>query len=244
MIYLVIGRRERGKTTLAYHMASKVPARLIFDPRRMIMRPSPRARNVPTSTTLTHAVDDVLDGSLDEMVYGPTEDRIENAFARFARECKRWVLEAPDSPVAIVIDEASFADLTLPTWHWVMRCSRREHTHIFLTAHRPVEPEIPVSVRSIADHWLLFACRQEHDLKVIEKRCSPAVAQTVQTLQSREFVHWDDERAIAKTQKQSGAWYVALRPAPTREIVAAPTYDGDAVEERPSWQMSRLFPDQ
>ena len=34
MIFLSIGRREQGKTTLAYYFASRRPTRVIFDPRK------------------------------------------------------------------------------------------------------------------------------------------------------------------------------------------------------------------
>ncbi len=47
MIFLSIGRREQGKTTLAYYFAKKRPTRIIFDPRKAFAGNSQPDATVP-----------------------------------------------------------------------------------------------------------------------------------------------------------------------------------------------------
>jgi len=207
VIYLVLGRREQGKTTLAYSMARKFPLRLVFDPRGMIAQPD--ALQVRERGDLQPAVDELFFRQIDEVIFSPVEDDLSAAFADFAGEVKRWVIDRPSGDrLAVIVDEASFVDLNQPSWQWVLRCSPREQIHIFITAHRPAD--IPVIVRAIADHWLIFPMRQEHDLRVIAERCSPKTAETVAALGDREFAHWDDTTAKLRVMRRPDRWFVPL----------------------------------
>src|SRR5688572_9700551 len=107
MIYLSIGRREMGKTTLATWMALRAPQQLIFDPRGLI-RP-PGATVVTTGRDLETAVDDLLDNHTNCVVYTPT-GKIQTAFDLFAREVKQWVTTNPHRPLAVVVDELGFVN--------------------------------------------------------------------------------------------------------------------------------------
>lgn len=210
MIYLVIGRREQGKTTLARKMTLAAPSRLTFDPRRMIRAAG--AMHIQRAAELPDAVDALLDAESQsgEIIYAPLEDDVQFAFSKFSAEVKRWMIEAPTRHVAILIDEVSFVDLKDPAFQWVLRCSLRDNTHIVMTSHRPVD--IPPKVRAIADHWLLFACREPRDLDAVEDRCTMRVREVVQTLPPRHFIHWNDAKGTYATNNDPKSWYVALAP--------------------------------
>ncbi|MGH9373373.1 MAG: hypothetical protein ACRD15_17775 [Vicinamibacterales bacterium] len=206
MIDLVIGRREQGKTTLAVYMASKVPARMIFDPRGMIRRPG--AVIVHTAEDLRSAMDALAEGEIAEVVYAPHEDDLEEAFRAFSEELRLWIIERPRQKLAALVDEISFVSLDVPAFEWACKCSLRDRIHIIMTCHRPAD--VPVPVRTIADTWMLFPCRQEHDLDTIKRRCSPAVADKVAKLHDRQFVVWDDTNASSRVYDDPSGWFLRL----------------------------------
>lgn len=228
MIYLVVGRREQGKTTLAYHMASRLPERVIFDPRgnirhglrvdtaseylSAIKRMRLRVRDeLPPSNPLVMDAEIRYAPPVTEVVYTPRGDS-QAGFEVFACGVQEWVREDFDRPLAVLIDEIAFADLSCEPFKWVARCCARERVQIILTCHRP--SDIDTSTRAISDHWLLFPCRQEHDLEVIRRRCSERVATEVQQLERRQFVHWDDTAGHYKVVRNAASWHVELSPHP------------------------------
>jgi hypothetical protein len=215
MIYLIIGRREQGKTTLALHMARKMPSRVIFDPRNTIRH----GVKVRSSDEYKAGIEALKSGEISELVYTPRGNS-QAGFEVFATGITGWVEEYYERPLAVLVDEIAFADLDSESFQWIARCCSREHLHILLTCHRP--NDVDTSVRAISDHWLLFPCRQEHDLEVIRKRCNMDVAEEVQRLEPRQFVHWDDTKGEYQIVRRAAAWHVPLRdaeqpgqPAPT-----------------------------
>jgi len=204
MVYLIIGRREQGKTTLAYRMASKLPRRLIFDPRGMI-----GGKRVMTGSDLQAACDRLADGEIQEVIHTPFGDA-QAGFVQFASEAQRWVLEYPDQPLAILVDELAFVDTKVVAFQWAMRCCKRDTIHILMTAHRPAD--VQTYIRALVDHWCLFAMRQEHDLDVIKERCSVDVYTAVQALEPRCFVQWDDAHSTSKLYTDPASWYIELQP--------------------------------
>lgn len=208
MIYLVIGRRERGKTSLAVWMARRKARRAILDPRGMIHSPS--ADRIHFGSQAPDAIAGMLetvDAFPDEVIYSPAEDDLDYAFASFSGACKNAALEFPTHEWAIVVDEASFFDLNTPSFQWLAKCTKRDNVHIFITAHRP--QDIPTSIRSIADHWIVFAIRQEHDLKTLRDR-SEALASTAAKLVDREFAWWNDANAELKINRKPESWRLNL----------------------------------
>ncbi len=210
MIFLVIGRREQGKTTLAYHMAAKSPQRVIFDPRGDIHR----GERVTSSHALREAMDEMwTHPEIADLAYTPSGDS-KAGFVLFSRELQTWVARDKFRPLAVLVDELAFADLNNESFRWVARCCSRTHFDVFITCHRPTD--VDVDTRSIADHWLLFPCRQEHDLDVIRKRCNADVCEEVQALKPREFVHWDDTKPDEKDRwkivRNHAQWNVDLSP--------------------------------
>lgn len=215
MIWLIIGRRTRGKTTLAYYMARKAAARLIFDPRGMIGGTGPRTLRVERVIDLRDkAVPALQDGELDEVIYAPQDDDLTRPFLVFAEMLKMWIIETPRRPLAVLIDELSFVEQSRrdpAVLRRVLRSCDPAIFDVFITCHRPAD--IPTNTRGIADYWVLFHCTQEHDLEVIRDRCNAATAAQVQNLKGRSFVVWDDAKSTIQTFPESGqsAWHVPLR---------------------------------
>ena len=231
MIYLFIGRREKGKTTLAYWMLKQrtIRKRAVIDARRMINQSGARIETVYTHSEASDALFAMMDGESDEVIYQPFEDDIEQvSFPAFTRTLKTIVIEHPRTDVGILIDEASFYDLQGPTFQWLAKCAKRDHSHILITAHQP--KDIPTSVRAIADHWFIFHTTQQTDLdKIAEK--SPDAARVARALSDREFVHWNDANGILTVNRWPSGWFIALenthdndRPADrTTEPATEPT---------------------
>jgi hypothetical protein len=226
MLHIIIGRREQGKTTLALYMASKVDAMLIFDPRGIV---GPESRRVREVSELAMACRALYDRDIGQVSYTP-DDELSTAWPYWGQCVAAWMRRDAHRPLAAVVDEAAFVPLeSSPQFEWVCRTSKRSVMQILLTAHRP--RDIHTSIRAIADHWLLFGTRQEHDLRVIEEHCSRDVADLVQALGPREFVHWDDTSATAHIYRDPAVWYVDLA-AVERPAAAGELGPGEAVAGR------------
>jgi hypothetical protein len=205
MITLVIGRREQGKTTLAYCEAKRQPTVIIFDPRG-------------TFTDEKEGDGRDLYTRLNEdsrIVVHPQGSVIES-FNDMCETVKDWIRDNPDEPIALLVDEARFIDTPSevpPALDYIIRFFGTKNVHVILTMHRPVD--VAVDIRAIADVWCMFRTTQEHDLKVIAEHCGGDVADRVATLGAREFVAWNDAKAEVYVNTRPGSWYVALNPLVT-----------------------------
>lgn len=222
MTYLFLGRRTRGKTTLAYYMAAKLPRRVLFDPRGMIRRPGAVVvRSIPHFES---AMDALSDGDISEVVYSPIEPIKSVAWPAFTREVKNWVIANPHKSIAIMVDELSF--VTKPgerqdeSFEWVMKTCDSRKVFFFLTCHRP--NDVPVDIRAIADYWCIFHATQEHDLDVIRERCTAQTAALVQRLHGSEFVIWDDGAGTMREYRDPTAWYLPLKDGQTIDWESVP----------------------
>lgn len=211
MIYLNIGRRERGKTTLGYYMARKIRKRIIIDARQMIQRID--VVRITRADDLRPALLELIsDDAVSEIVYQPQDDDLEVAFEAWTAATKERIVLSPHIPFSVMVDEVSFYKLETARFQWLAKCTPRDMVHIVLTAHRPAD--VPTSIRAIADHWCLFSTTQEHDLKVIEQRSgSLRVVNAIKRLQGRSYVHWDDARGEMAVCDDPKIWYVSLRSA-------------------------------
>lgn len=206
MIYLCIGRRELGKTTLAYRMLRSLRRRYVLDARRMIVQ---RGDEIETATTITDATESmyaVIEGSLHESIYQPSESP-GVAFVEWANVLRDLVLAYPRAEIGVLVDEASFYDLDDESFQWIVKCAPRSKVHVIITAHQP--KDIPTSIRSIADHWFIFRTTQKTDLDRIEEK-SPDAADMVRSLDGRDYVHWDDAKAHLTVNRYSSNWFIAL----------------------------------
>lgn len=207
MIYLALGRREQGKTTLAYYIVSRLPRRMIFDPRGMV--------NTDKSDVFTdggrlfqEGMDAFDHHEITEVVLTP-RGNVESAFAVFCREAANYVRRNPDSHVGILIDEIRFVDLVNEDLDWILRCAPVDNVHIVFTGHRP--KDVPTDIRAIADRWLLFSFTLPRDVQIIDEQCSPRVAADVQRLGPRQFVTWDDRTGAASYHRDPQVWFVQTK---------------------------------
>lgn len=222
MMYLAIGRRRLGKTTLAYSMAKKCPYRVIFDPRGQIHSEGVRVHSpaalAEVSPDMTHPKD-----PLTEIVVTPDANpqAMFDACAALVKDWGRDFQHKPPSThrLMFLIDEVRFIDpMRSAAFEYVMRATPPDLIHVVITGHRP--SDIKTDVRAISDHWLMFRCTQEHDLKVIRERCGDRVARHVSQLKPHQFIHWDDGATTAYSHVNPAAWFVPLRTSP-------PTADSD-----------------
>jgi hypothetical protein len=212
MIYLCIGRRELGKTTLAYRMCRNIGKRFILDARRMIIQ---SGAHVETATDAASAEDSmyavVENSGIEESIYQPREaPRV--AFMEWTRVLRNLVIDYPRAEIAVLVDEASFYDLDDDAFQWIVKCAPRSKVHVIITAHQP--KDIPTSIRSIADHWFVFYTTQQTDLDRIDEK-SPDAARLVRSLQGRDYVHWDDAKARLTVNRYSSNWFIALEGVAT-----------------------------
>jgi hypothetical protein len=216
VIYIAIGRRRLGKTTLTCYMASRVAHRVMFDPRGLIDS-TMRVRSADQLRTLMAVDLSRTDERLREVVITP-EANIQDTFDVTARYVKVWS-KTRSEPLFFLVDEARFIKMMdSPAFEYLVRASNPNQIHIAITAHRPAD--IPTDIRAISDHWLLFRSTQEHDLKVIEDRCGVAVRRRVMQLKPHEFVHWNDAEGTWSANTNPSSWYVPL---------GVPDHDADIV---------------
>lgn len=199
-IYLAVGRRQLGKSTLARYMAHAKSPRLFVDPRAQW-----RAGTIYRHADEDAILEDFAAGR--DVIVQPAEKQ--KTIDRLASVARVWfdeeMVEAPGAPareLSVVLDEAG--TYRLDAWDWFLRTCDVRRTIIVLTAHRP--QDIDTSVRAIADAWCIFRTTQTHDLKAIEDRTSERVVQEVQRLQPFEFVEWDDAKAEMRLHKNPAAW--------------------------------------
>ena len=206
MITLVIGRRVQGKTTLAYHSARRSPTVIIFDPRGSF------DSDVVSDTDIYEALD-----TMDRIVIHPEGDVVKS-FELVCEQVRDWLRDNPQEEISFLVDEARFIDSPAgvpEAFDHIIRFSSVKNVNVFLTAHRP--SDIAVDIRAIADYWCMFRSTQEHDLKVIEGRCGPTVADQVQNLGPKEFVVWNDGEAKSHVNREPHSWYIPLNPVVNSE---------------------------
>lgn len=236
MLYIVIGRRELGKTTMAYYLARQQPDRVIFDPRGMFATDAPTLERatlrtplqvsswasgryaLPASLTADAAVGRMdTQYEPDEYVITPDGDptmtfrRVTQRLAERARKRESFTF---------LIDEMRFIDKHVQksdeAFQWVLRCAPRRDVHVIVTGHRPVD--IHPDVRAIADHWILFRCTHTSDLELIAEQCGLLCASTVGALAGRQSVHWDDTVGSMTVQRDERVWYVSFDARPASAV--------------------------
>lgn len=202
MLFDIVGRRETGKTTLAYDIACRHGLRALYDPRGEF------------HTSERHDFLLLEDATREETIVMPSVDA-RSEFAHFCWTVRQWIeTTTPDLPRSIVFDECRFYKRELetdPNFNWLIRCTRRDQVNIILTSHRP--GDVVPDVRAIVDVWCVFRTVQEHDLKVFEDRCGEAFANDVRSLTGRQFMKWDDSSGEAIPYPNQEVWYRSLRPA-------------------------------
>jgi hypothetical protein len=208
MISLCIGRMRQGKSTLAYHLALLCPTRVLFDPRNQFHTTSDV---IPHGAELYNMLDDRA-----EIIVRP-DLIVEDCFESATSETVEWIRNNPGEKICFLADEARLIKMTTtayPAFDWMLRSAGEEDVNVIITAHRPID--VPVDTRAIAHFWYMFHTTQEHDLKIIEERCGPEVAEQVKTLRDRELIVWNDSIATWRKHSETKTWFHDLSK-PTKE---------------------------
>lgn len=211
MLTLVIGRREQGKTTLAYAIALQSPTRVIFDPRKTF-RTIESLDVVRSVSAAEPSVYDLLDTD-PELLVQPRDD-VKNNFDLLTLEVSQWVENNPDEKICLLCDEVLFIETPDTDYVGLDRLTRfsdRRMCDVILTCHRP--GDVSTGLRAIADFWCIFHTTQEHDLKVIRERCGEEAANIVDNLKPREYLLWNDGIGNYTVKRDPSAWFVDLKKA-------------------------------
>lgn len=225
MIYLDLGRREMGKTTLALSLVRRCPSRVLFDPRcQFALGGLTAATYDDVAAGFDRLADHAAPDHVDEFVVAPVHDP-QTVLVGVMRETRHWVAHSR-APLAVLLDEVTFVDLMAsPDFIYLLRASPRQQLHIILTAHRP--KDIDVNIRAIADEWLMFRTVQRHDLDAIEERCGEEAVALLPTLAPYEYLQWDDARGKLHRHRPLTAFARINDAGPTGS--ASLTGPGDAV---------------
>lgn len=222
-IYVLVGRRELGKSTLARYMAWAKAPRIFIDPRAQWR--GPRVYRREQAEEMLEDLERGEDVIVQPSEKQPTVDAMASVAALWLSEENVPAGEEPKRQLSVVLDEAGTYDLD--SWDWFFRTCPTKRTTIVLTAHRP--QDIETSVRAIADYWCIFRTTQTHDLKAIEERTNELVVREVQSLKPFEFVQWNDRLAEMEVNRNPAAWKEP-RAEPLRGKVIEP------IRERRLWE--------
>lgn len=213
MIALCIGRKEQGKTTLAYHLVLQMPQRVIFDPKEKFL----------TTDLIVDGIDsyDALsDGEPEVIVYAGsfTASRFQEA----SRDVNDWAKEHREKSFGFLVDEVGMAleDGIPEEFGSLLKTAPKNQARIVMTTWRAVE--VPPLIRSQVDHWFIFKNVEPRDLEIIEERVGEEAAKQVQTLPPHAFVHIDDEHAERKIRvvNDPGLWYVDIEKIQEKKVHA------------------------
>lgn len=218
------GRRFNGKTTLARHMASKAPLRVIFDPtpnrRSFPRRPHQSFATTPATARAAiletlGAIDDsapdamVNETIIDEVVIAPRA-QLDETFFETCLAIDEWLqvdrdlLERPG--LAFLVDEVTeVSGRAMPEpFDTLARCGDFELFHLIVTTHNP--QDVPARLRAIVNFWCLFQTTDPNALDVIRERCGDDVAERVRLLQLREYILFDDSRRTWDVRRDATVW--------------------------------------
>ena len=222
-IYILVGRRQLGKSTLARYMAHAKTPRIFIDPRAQWK--APRIYRREQAEEMLEDLENGVDLVVQPAEKQPTIDAMASVASLWLSEEIVPDGHEPQRQLSVVLDEAGTYDLD--AWDWFFRTCDPKRTTIVLTAHRP--QDIETTVRAIADYWCIFRTTQTHDLKAIEDRTSELVVLEVQALKPFEFVQWNDALGEMEVNRNPAAWKEP-RSEPLKGKVIEP------VRERRLWE--------
>jgi len=217
---LFFGRRQQGKSTLAFHLAQKAGLSIaVFDVNAQF-----RAWPESTYSNLEDFELALLEGLDGLLVYRPESD-VDAEFSAFAD------LLWSRKDYTLLLDEASqlqTAGRPHEKLGRLIRMGDARAVNVFQTLHRPADSA--TLCRSLAHHWYVFRTTLESDLAVVAERCGAGAAEAVQQLGPFEYVHWDDDEQKLEVVKDAGTWFVDIRIPLPRQASEGES-DGTALPE-------------
>lgn len=221
MLEVDAGRRELGKSTLAYHRSLSRPRRVIWDPRCFWRATDGRVvyggihgiplEEFPDSLALAWTV-------APEIVIQPdAENDDDNAEAEhwrwFARLLRSHLLRHPHDAWAVLVDEFGEVDRNWPNaaWRFFVKSVPRIDVDIYITCHKPID--VHPRMRSIVDRWCLFQTVDPDDLKMLRRRSVPEeIRAALPTLPPYVFYEWNEATGRGRYVNDSAAWKETLTP--------------------------------
>lgn len=204
MIVLCVGRKEQGKTTLAYSSLLPMPKRVVFDPREDF------ETSDVVNTTGFGLYDDLNDEETDEVIIRTSAD-LEAVFAVTCQELAEWIRDHRAESFGFLVDDSRLVLMNRnipPDFSWMLRATKKDQSRIIMTTWRIID--IPLEPRSQADHWMIFKTTEPRDLELVAERFGEEAATKVQTLPPHVYLHCDDSGPELKVTMVNDpkAWYV------------------------------------
>ncbi|MGH9770312.1 MAG: hypothetical protein ACRD4Q_01200 [Candidatus Acidiferrales bacterium] len=195
---LVFGRRQQGKSTLAFALATEAGVPIAVYDINAQFRAWPE-EEVREANDFALKLEDS-----DLVIYRPEADPWEE-FNQIADDL--WERES----YVLILDEASQLQSpghAHPKLDRIVRMCDAKNVHLIQTIHRP--SDTAMICRSLATDWYIFRTNQETDLKVIAERCGSAVAQAASEVAPHEYVHWDDSAGVYTVCKNPSSWFTDI----------------------------------
>jgi hypothetical protein len=234
----IIGRKELGKTTMAFYQARlNAPYIIIYDGCCQFQI-FPSASDPKKLGKLMQMTDD--DGQLlNPIVYQPEGEALDN-FAVFADACWR----SGRRPMAIIVDEAGELQgpgSMEPKLSRLIRQAHRYQMCVIQTCHRP--PDLHRRSWALASQYIFFRTTDQRDLERIEEHCGHEVAARVAQLARFHCIVWDENMQTFEVWVEPARWYVDIhgnqlaasrREGSSNDAGTAPANAGERTEELPS----------
>lgn len=210
-LVVITGRRGKGKTSLAYHLASSLgQGVVVFDPTE--------AFAIGAITNNKEDFEAALDREISPVVFqvaGAAErkDAIES-------DCRDFVLAIKHiRNISVVLDETSY--LQSPQWcapalDDEIRVGRRRHHDVYLTLHRMADCN--GILLDLVTEFNFFVTKNPRSLERIAEYCGDRIAGLVSALGEHEFLHYDVDTEQVYVNVDSESWRENLAP----EEVATP----------------------
>jgi hypothetical protein len=193
---LIMGKRLRGKTTLALYLARKLGLTIcVFDINRQFDFPAALVAD-------RNDLEARLYEGADFIVFRPGLD-IDAGFEEFAQGISSW------RDLTILVDESSRLQGGNSLHPWLDEIIRRgRDIHLLQTIHRP--SDAANICRVLASDWYIFKTRQAASLACVADQCGGEVAEIVASLGEREYVHWNDDAETFEKVTDAAGWFELL----------------------------------
>lgn len=203
---LIFGRLQKGKSTLAGHLAAmQHRAVFVFDP----------GETFELGTVLTSA-DEMIEAIAGDKVALPIVLRSEDPEHDIS-DFVAIVLGYRDC--SVIVDEASFLQSPHSLHPAVSRLIRKgpkeaKDRDFFLTQHRP--QDCNGLVAGMAHEYIFFETTLDRDIERIEEWCGPAVAARVAKLGARDWLSYNVGSKQFFVNNAPESWRVDLSPRSPR----------------------------
>lgn len=201
---MIFGRKEKGKTTLAYHLARLTgKAIFAFDPNNRF-----DCATIARSRMSLFAATESVEQNFSPVAYRPSE-----SIAEGIEEFSEIMLGLRG--LAIIIDEAGSSEIQSPNYlnpklHALLRASGdNQLSHdVILTQHRP--QNCNGDTFELSDEYIFFSSKNHLTIKKIREHCSEEVAARVMCLEGREYLVWSVTGESFYINKDSDSWRETL----------------------------------